>query len=95
MSHIVPFSLMMEELTLTPVVPDKKERKAYRLPSRKPVTKKKKAGTEKRRATTGVRRGIGFTQNEIESLLELLQKHLRLGKEERDKVARLHELRYH
>ena len=58
----------------------------------KPVTKKKGACGAK--GVQVVKRGKGFSRGETESILELLREHLRLAKDECEKVYHLHELRY-
>ena len=57
------------------------------------LPKKGKVAPPKGRAVKAPRRGNGFTKNETQSLLELLEEHLPLAKEEWEKVARIHELR--
>ena len=71
---------------------DKTRRNGNGLPPRRPMAKKKKTNGAK--AAQGGKRGNGFSTGETESLLELLHDHLPLAKDEWEKVARLHELRY-
>lgn len=64
------------------------------LTTRKTLSKKRGGRGGASKTPQNGRRGTGFSKGETESLLELSTEHLPLGKEEWEKVARLHELRY-